>query len=373
MKKNLKKALFGVATLVATVALSVGITASVTTTEVSADEVYTVQTGSLFEDALNNGRVDVDLTQDSHTITLEVSDGQPSSTRAVYAQAIDLTNAFEMTFTVNQLCTDGAFRISFLSSKADYPMEQYGDGFSIYFWDETAWGYPEGTSLRADLYTWSKNPAQKQNVCNDAFRKKAYANQPITLKVWNYSESELAYSITKDGDKVEHGFAKSYLPSGFDYTNCYMMLTPEIDGSRPHSYANDVKLTFDIAPNLNEDTNNMLEVKAQTNAAQDAIRFVSSVDSLDYVKAGFEISVDVDGTTKTVTVETTRVYTSLLANGTKFYSTEFGVADGYLFAYTVTGVPSADTQFTVRAYVVTNDGETIYGAANVLKISDANA
>ena len=116
-----------------------------------------------------------------------------------------------------------------------------------------------------------------------------------------------------------------------------------------------------------------MAVKAQTNSDQNAIRFVSAVDSLDYAKVGFEISVDVNGTTKTVTVETTKVYTSLLANGTKFYSTEFGVEDGYLFAYTVTGVPSADTQFTVRAYVVTNDGETVYGEANVLKISDANA
>ena len=113
----------------------------------------------------------------------------------------------------------------------------------------------------------------------------------------------------------------------------------------------------------------MLSVLAQTNTTGEAIRFVTAVDSLDYAKAGFSISVTVGETVKTAVVETTTGYTSLLANGEKFDSTVFNVENGYLVAYTLTGVP-ANTEFTVRAYVVTHDGETIWGTENVLNIND---
>ena len=114
----------------------------------------------------------------------------------------------------------------------------------------------------------------------------------------------------------------------------------------------------------------MLNVLAQTNDEGTIIRFVSAVDSLDYAKAGFEISVTVGGEAKTVTVEITKVYETLLAKGEKFDSSVFGVENGYLFAYAVSDVPSTDTEFTVRAYVVTNDGETLWGQQKVLKTAD---
>lgn len=116
-------------------------------------------------------------------------------------------------------------------------------------------------------------------------------------------------------------------------------------------------------------TETVLGVKAQTNAAGDAIRFVAAVDTLAYDEVGFEIAFN----GKTVTRSITQVYTSFKANGVQFTAeSAFGVADGYLFAFTVTGVPAEyqDTAFTVRAYRKTETGAIIYSAYSQLKITD---
>lgn len=111
-----------------------------------------------------------------------------------------------------------------------------------------------------------------------------------------------------------------------------------------------------------------LAVKAQTNTAGNAIRFVGAVDSLAYAEVGFEITFN----GKTVTRSLTQVFTSLRANDEAFTAeTAFGVA-GYLFAFTVTEIPEVyqDTAFTVRAYRKTENGAVIFGEYNQLKISD---
>ena len=222
---------------------------------VSALTLVFAFSGSMFEakasgfnDALNNNRV-----HNKTRLELEVKDGQPSSTRAYFSEPVDLTNGFEFYVSIADLCTDGGFRISFLSSSGDYPMESYGDGFGIYFWDETAWGHPDKTYLRADLMSYNKAGEKGQDAKRlFALDEPTYLNKELYVKAWNYDQDNFAIQINTDGTKeastapVIGTIAKSKC-GAIDLTNCVMMITPEIDGSRAHSYERNVQLDIDVA------------------------------------------------------------------------------------------------------------------------------
>lgn len=112
---------------------------------------------------------------------------------------------------------------------------------------------------------------------------------------------------------------------------------------------------------------NVLTVKAQVNQDNNAdIRFVTTVDSLDYKLVGFEIEfggkiADLEKT------KTTTVYESLNrfvdGNNTPVSPTVFSPASNFFAAFTVRNVPSDKTseKFTVRAYWITLDGTAVYG------------
>ena len=112
---------------------------------------------------------------------------------------------------------------------------------------------------------------------------------------------------------------------------------------------------------------NVLTVKAQVNQDNNAdIRFVTTVDSLDYKLVGFEIEfggkiADLEKT------KTTTVYESLNrfvdGNNTPVSPTVFSPASNFFAAFTVKNVPSDKTseKFTVRAYWITLDGTAVYG------------
>lgn len=112
---------------------------------------------------------------------------------------------------------------------------------------------------------------------------------------------------------------------------------------------------------------NVLTVKVQVNQDNNAdIRFVTTVDSLDYKLVGFEIEfggkiADLEKT------KTTTVYESLNrfvdGNNAPVSPTVFSPASNFFAAFTVRNVPSDKTseKFTVRAYWITLDGTTVYG------------
>lgn len=112
---------------------------------------------------------------------------------------------------------------------------------------------------------------------------------------------------------------------------------------------------------------NVLTVKAQVNQDNNAdIRFVTTVDSLDYKLVGFEIEfggkiADLEKT------KTTTVYESLNrfvdGNNAPVSPTVFSPASNFFAAFTVRNVPSDKTseKFTVRAYWITLDGTAVYG------------
>ena len=111
----------------------------------------------------------------------------------------------------------------------------------------------------------------------------------------------------------------------------------------------------------------VLTVKAQVNQDNNAdIRFVTTVDSLDYKLVGFEIEfggkiADLEKT------KTTTVYESLNrfvdGNNAPVSPTVFSPASNFFAAFTVRNVPSDKTseKFTVRAYWITLDGTAVYG------------
>ena len=123
---------------------------------------------------------------------------------------------------------------------------------------------------------------------------------------------------------------------------------------------------------------NVLTAKAQLTSGTDAssettsIRFVSTVDSLDYDSIGFVLTFN--GSTKTTS--STSVYTSLNgSNGTTSFTyapTIFSSASNYFFAYTIKNVPNTyfDSAFEVTPYWVTKDGTTVYGTERDFVISE---
>ena len=121
----------------------------------------------------------------------------------------------------------------------------------------------------------------------------------------------------------------------------------------------------------------ILSVKAQVTAGTDDmsnysdIRFVTSVDGLNYKMMGFEITnIKDDGSANKKTYGTRYVYDNLYAVGAsggkaESYTPNEIIAAGsvYFKAYTVKKVPNRafDRDFTVRAYWDTLDGTRVYG------------
>jgi len=117
--------------------------------------------------------------------------------------------------------------------------------------------------------------------------------------------------------------------------------------------------------------NPLLNTKAQINAAGDAIRFVSSVDSLEYKEVGFEITIG----DKTVVVKSKSVYTSILANGQEVLPTIFGEEAKYMFTYTIWSIPEDQkaTEIFVRAFWVGMDDTMTYGETKVYSVNSIAA
>lgn len=110
------------------------------------------------------------------------------------------------------------------------------------------------------------------------------------------------------------------------------------------------------------------------------IRFVTTVDSLAYSKIGFEIKI---GDKEAKQVGSKIVYKELYAVGnagaegavTLTYTPydNFNQQSNYFKTYTIYNVPSSayDTDFTVRAYWVTQDGTTVYGDCVTKSVQEA--
>ena len=111
------------------------------------------------------------------------------------------------------------------------------------------------------------------------------------------------------------------------------------------------------------------QLRAETTAESDStdIRFVSTVDALDYAEVGFYITYG----DKTVTAKTKDVYKSVNGASTTYTPTHFSEESSWFFTYLLTGVPKSafDGEFTVQAYWKTLDGTVVTGAAKTFTVS----
>jgi uncharacterized repeat protein (TIGR02543 family) len=131
----------------------------------------------------------------------------------------------------------------------------------------------------------------------------------------------------------------------------------------------------------------ILNVKAQVSngtmsngihAGKYAIRFVSSVESLDYKNVGFKVTYEEGGQVKTKTSTSQTVYERIKSTED---ATAYGFSTGVIDAnskYFITGkLPISDTAaakattYTVQAYVETKDGTISYGPARILSFNDS--
>ena len=118
----------------------------------------------------------------------------------------------------------------------------------------------------------------------------------------------------------------------------------------------------------------VMEVMAQKLASSDTtkatLRFVSTLDALDYTQAGFEITFG----TKTVLQTIKNVYQNVSVEGTNKTPAEVnGSAESqYITLFKLTNIPAAQfgADFSVRAYWQTPDGTAVY--SNTAKVVNVN-
>ena len=116
------------------------------------------------------------------------------------------------------------------------------------------------------------------------------------------------------------------------------------------------------------------QLKAGTVAESDStnVRFITAVDSLDYKKVGFDLSIG----DKNYTGSSSTVYTdiAITEDGKSFSlspTEHFGSTAQYILPCILKNVSDFDSQITVKPYWVTLDGTTVYGETRNFKISDS--
>ncbi len=112
----------------------------------------------------------------------------------------------------------------------------------------------------------------------------------------------------------------------------------------------------------------VLGTKFQVANDGSAIRFLSSLDSMDYQSVGFKFTGHYEQaviTEKTKSVE--KLYTKINADGTEVLPTVFSDDSTYFFTYTVRGMTGAGTNsdWNVTPFYVTLDGTTVEGTSGV--------
>ena len=98
------------------------------------------------------------------------------------------------------------------------------------------------------------------------------------------------------------------------------------------------------------------------------IRFVSTVDDLNYSEVGFYITYG----DKTVTAKAKDVYTAVNGAAITYTPKFFSEESNWFFTYLLTGVPESafDGTFTVQAYWKTLDGTVVTSEVKAFAISE---
>lgn len=105
------------------------------------------------------------------------------------------------------------------------------------------------------------------------------------------------------------------------------------------------------------------------------VRFLTSIDTNKYQKAGFDVIVEYSGNTKIFNLMETTVYKSVIADGQTISDAKsvFDNTDSnYFVTHSITGIPNAvfDGTFTVTPYWYTLDGTKVSGSKDTFVIRD---
>lgn len=124
------------------------------------------------------------------------------------------------------------------------------------------------------------------------------------------------------------------------------------------------------AADVNKD---MLDVKVQiATDNSNVMRFIASVDSLDYYKVGFEVTPE-GGTKKTHETKTVYERISSTTDSVKYTFSPKVIDTESEYFVTAKLQASAGVDYTVRAFVITLDNETVYGASRCVAVEDGQA
>ena len=117
----------------------------------------------------------------------------------------------------------------------------------------------------------------------------------------------------------------------------------------------------------------LLAVKVQVATDEsNVIRFVSSVDCLDYKEVGFEVT-PVGGTTKTYTTKTVYERIESTTDGVEYtFSPKVVDVDSEYF-FTAKLQAEENVDYTVKAFATLKDGQKIYGATRCVGVIDGKA
>ena len=112
------------------------------------------------------------------------------------------------------------------------------------------------------------------------------------------------------------------------------------------------------------------DLAVQLSSDKSTIRFIAAVESLDYIKVGFELTVtDPEKGTVSAAVSDDKVYGALLRDDSSITSADFGVDDGYLFILTLNNIPS-EFSVSVRPFATDKDGTVHYADAKEYSVKD---
>lgn len=111
---------------------------------------------------------------------------------------------------------------------------------------------------------------------------------------------------------------------------------------------------------------NVLKTSYQKGNDGSALRFLSTIDCLDYQNVGFKIKGNYGGQSISEQEKPiSKVYTSILAAGEKTYPNDpehFSIDSNYFFTYTVKGLnKTTASSWEITPYYVTHDGLKVYG------------
>ena len=203
---------------------------------------------------------------------------------------------------------------------------------------------------------------------------------PCEYELVKYSADEVKGFI--DGGQYSYPTdVEDYLFAGWykneQYKDSQNAITASADVPNEGAYALFVPShVLDVKAQI---SGNLLD-ENQTNDATGSIRFVTTVDSLNYLQAGFKVSYDKDGdgVPANITKVSNKVYKKLYAvNATsgktlEYEPTEFCNASKYFKACTVVDVAEEyyGVDFTVTPFWVTPDGSEVTGITAVKSLND---